>query len=520
MIHLIGEPSYVSPAWLKRTLSVLFILALAGSCSFCFGQVPADLALPSQTLTSGSPVFQATNSITNSANFVVQDAASVVLSAGSSVRLEPGFDAVAGSGSFTFFAVIDPNVGQPPPGQGDGLSSIPFSYTAPEHSPTCDNISGKWIDSDGAGNSIGWDSNQNGPSISGTMSFYAYRGATSCGLINYSVSGVANGISFSLSAVNPVPSIDSCGGTLASSETETLTLSGQACGSGNGAYTISGGGGTPGLARIGPQPLADQTLRAMIASVRPALTTGTSTWTTYSPRFNVSYAAYIPVDNIPGPTPCYYYPGGGQEPFPYLLRYKGDANRGTYRTTQSIFVVPDKQFSNNFFVNAGSTRNYGWGSPANGSILSSYATSPDIYDGPYAGADEDNSRDDCHFWNDRGKAVLTDMQSHSVAFPSSNRAVVSLSGKGQDPLEPKFGGIQWNATITLDSTDPNNPTAQVSITHTCYPAHIIKVNGVTLIDDRPNWLLNNTLYLIGCLTDPFHLSWKTTTTGAISVPNQ
>jgi hypothetical protein len=500
---------------------VLSLLVIAGFCSCCFGQLPADLVLPSETLNSGSPVFQASNSITNSASFVVQNPASVTLAAGSYIRLEPGFDAAAGSAPFTFFAVIDPNVTQGPPNEGDGPPSIPFSYTAPAHSPECDNISGKWIDSDSVGNSIGWDLNQNGPSVSGTLSFDDYRdfgyGLTYCGTINYSASGVFDGNSFSLSAVNPVPSIDSCGLPLAPSETETVTLSGQACGSGNGAYTISGGGGTPALSRITPHPAGAQVSRAMNASVRPALTSGSSTWTTYSPRFNVSHSSYIPVDNIHGPTPCYFYPGVTSEPFAYFPVYKGDANRGTYRTTQAIFVVPDKQYYGNFFPNTGATRNYGFGSPANGSTLSSYPTSSDIYNGPYAGADEDNAPDDCHFWNRKGQGDVTNMQSHSVTFPGSNKAVVTLSGKGQDPLEPKFGGIQWNATITLDSTDPNNPTAQVSISHTCYPAHIIKVNGVTLLDDQPTF--NNVFYLIGCLTDPTHVSWTTKTTGAIPIPS-
>jgi hypothetical protein len=163
-----------------------------------------------------------------------------------------------------------------------------------------------------------------------------------------------------------------------------------------------------------------------------------------------------------------FIPQGGL-PIPTLHLYKGDANRDTYRTTQAIFVVPDKQYDGNFFVNTGATRNYGYGSPANGSTLSSTPTSPDIYNGPYAGADEDNARFDCHFWNDRGQATTANMQSYSVTFPGSHQAVVTLSGSGQDPLEPQFGGIQWNATITLDTTNPSNPTAQATITHTCYP---------------------------------------------------
>lgn len=111
-----------SLARLKRMRPASTLLVLAGSCFCCFGQLPTDLDLPSETLNSGYLVFQASDSITNSgSNFVVQDPASVTLTAGSYIKLEPGFDAVATSGTATFQAVINPNVTQwqpipvPPP---------------------------------------------------------------------------------------------------------------------------------------------------------------------------------------------------------------------------------------------------------------------------------------------------------------------------------------------------------------------------------------------------------------------
>ncbi len=107
MIALARNALSSSFSWIRSTRPVLLLLVLAGFCSCCFGQLPADLVLPSETLDSGSLVFQASNSITNSASLLVQNPASVTLSAGSYIRLEPGFDAVAGS---TFHAVIDPNV--------------------------------------------------------------------------------------------------------------------------------------------------------------------------------------------------------------------------------------------------------------------------------------------------------------------------------------------------------------------------------------------------------------------------
>jgi hypothetical protein len=82
------------------------------SCFCCFGQLPANLDLPSETLNSGNIVYQASNSITNSGSLVVQDPATVTLTAGSSIVLTPGFDAVATTGTATFQAVINPNVSQ------------------------------------------------------------------------------------------------------------------------------------------------------------------------------------------------------------------------------------------------------------------------------------------------------------------------------------------------------------------------------------------------------------------------
>lgn len=395
-----------------------------------------------------------------------------------------------------------------PAGKANGPPSIPNSFTASAPSVTCDNISGQWFDADTVGNSIGWDLTQSGSTISGTLSFDDYRdfgaGLTFCGTITYSASGVYNGANFSLSANNPVPSVDSCGLPLAPSETETVTLSGQACGSGTGAFTISTGNPGP-LSRV-------RAHTAMNMAARPAQSTGASTWSTVTPRFSVQYASYIPVDNIYGPTPCFFNPVFG-DPIAIPHLYKGDANRGTYRTTQSIFVVPDKKFSDNFFPNAGPTRNYGLGSPVNGSVLSSSPTTSDIYNGPYTGADEDNTQFDCSKWNDRGKADLSTMQGHTVTYPTNNQAQVNLTGLGQDPLEPKFGGIKWNATVTLNDVNASQPTATVSITHTCYPAHIVKVNGTTVYSYQPG--VNTTTYLLSCLT---FLPQNTVTTGAVPVP--
>ncbi len=406
-----------------------------------------------------------------------------------------------------------------PTGQTDGPPSIPNSFTTGPPTFTCDTLAGTWFDADAFGNSIRWDLNQAGNSLSGTLSFDDYRdfgnGLTFCGTITYQAAGQYDGNgAFSLTATQPSPCIDSCGLPVASSETESVSLSGNACGSGSGAFSISGtacgsGGAAQRTSRVVPKAQISKTAQA-------AQTGSASSWTTVTPRFSVQYASYIPVDNIHGPTPCVYIP----QPvitvtqIPVFQLYKGDANRGTYRTTQSMLVVPDKQVDDNFFVNAGPTRNYGLGSPVNGSVLSSSPTTSDIYNGPYAGADEYNVQFDCLRWNDRGKADTSTMQGHSVTFPSANKAQVTLSGLGQDPLEPKIGGIKWNATITIDDSNPNQPTASVDITHTCYPAHIVKVNGTVVYSYLPPH--NNTAYLLSCLTlfPQVHV-----TTPAVPVPS-
>ncbi len=82
-----------------------------------------------------------------------------------------------------------------------------------------------------------------------------------------------------------------------------------------------------------------------------------------TPTFNVAYSSYIPVDHIPAPTNCFYITTIG-------LIYMGDANRGTYRTTETLQITPDGGSSGGFYQNTGQTRNYGYHSPANGSTLS------------------------------------------------------------------------------------------------------------------------------------------------------
>ena len=75
-------------------------------------------------------------------------------------------------------------------------------------------------------------------------------------------------------------------------------------------------------------------------------------------QFNVAYSAHIPVDHVSGPSYCYYQ-GISND-----LIYMGDANRGTYRVTESVYTETDASPAYwGFFPDTGQTRNYGAQSP-------------------------------------------------------------------------------------------------------------------------------------------------------------
>jgi hypothetical protein len=93
---------------------------------------------------------------------------------------------------------------------------------------------------------------------------------------------------------------------------------------------------------------------------------------------------------------------------------------------------------------------------------------------------------------------------HGVGVTFGNPITqVNLYGFGQNPVEanPPGEGIKWNLVISLDTTDRDHPKAWVSGgTATCYPAHIVKVNGTKVFEQLPRY--NNTFYLGYCLDLP------------------
>jgi hypothetical protein len=190
--------------------------------------------------------------------------------------------------------------------------------------------------------------------------------------------------------------------------------------------------------------------------------------------FNVAYSSYIPVDHINGPTNCYYNRTS------YDKIYMGDANRGTYRTAESIVVVPDLQHYSNFIWANGQSRNYGQGSPASPPNLSA--------------ADEDNIPNDCHLWN--AAATSTQGSAFDVSYPYSHQAQVHFDGAVTNPLESN-APITWDMRAVIDTTNPQAPTALVNYNHTCYPSHQIKVNGAVVYLYTPPE--NDLTYIFDCL---------------------
>jgi len=87
-----------------RPVRLLSPLLLVSSLS-CFGQLVLQQPV---TITSESAYYEAPTSITTSADFIVQDSASVTFTAGNTIQLGPGFQATGGTAATTFHALINP----------------------------------------------------------------------------------------------------------------------------------------------------------------------------------------------------------------------------------------------------------------------------------------------------------------------------------------------------------------------------------------------------------------------------
>jgi hypothetical protein len=161
----------------------------------------------------------------------------------------------------------------------------------------------------------------------------------------------------------------------------------------------------------------------------------------------------------------------------------GDGNRNSYRSTESLLIVPDTKQDTNFFRDTGLTKNYGFGSPANGSTLSSL--------------DEDGIANDCHLWNNSGQASFAGF-TYNASYPYAHQGQVEFTGSASNPLESQYAPITWDMRTVIDTTNPLGPTGIVNYNHTCYPSHQIKVNGkIVYLYQAP--LGASTTYIIDCL---------------------
>jgi hypothetical protein len=210
--------------------------------------------------------------------------------------------------------------------------------------------------------------------------------------------------------------------------------------------------------------------------------------------YAVAYSAYIPVDHVYGPPiveSCTYQPPLGAPGIVVSpLIYRGDAYHNTYRVTQAVSLNFAASQASGYFNDTGTTENYGFGSPYNGSTLSSQdddAVYADYRTSPSTGMS------DCYLRNAIGKASTTGwLLSPTV---NSGAAIVGMAGSGQNPLSVPFGSIGWRMTTYINAA---SSTGHVAYEHTCYPAHQVKVANTTLYLYTPP--SSDTSYIAACLT--------------------
>ena len=224
----------------------------------------------------------------------------------------------------------------------------------------------------------------------------------------------------------------------------------------------------------------------------PVTTMNPSGPTNVQPIFNVRYSAYIPVDHVTAGDGCSYQ--GNNASYTYI----GDAGRGTARATAYITQIPDKQQSSGYGAYDGQTRQYGYGSPANGSTLSS--------------ADEDNVAGDCYHFN--AAQTGTPSASHDETY-SSGQGQEHMTGNASNPFEPA-GAIHWDFRVVFNTSNPSSPTAYVNYNFTCYPSHQVFVNGQSIELYTPPY--DNSAYVAACLTQAPGFGATTGQTNPVAVP--
>jgi hypothetical protein len=212
------------------------------------------------------------------------------------------------------------------------------------------------------------------------------------------------------------------------------------------------------------------------------------------------YAAYIPGSHIQGPphpTSGCTHPSLGSTSF----LYKGDgvADIGDGWPVQSARVYGNIQFYGSFnngvqsnpayqgpfWPYSNQSRNYAWGSPVNGSTLSS--------------SDDDGIQNDCFRWNNAAWGSTNNMfATLTTSGTTQQNGDVRFYGTGSNPLESSLARISWDMRILMNGNDPTDArVTDVNYNHSCFPAHIIKVQRFTVYHWVPPQADPN--YVFGCL---------------------
>jgi hypothetical protein len=167
---------------------------------------------------------------------------------------------------------------------------------------------------------------------------------------------------------------------------------------------------------------------------------------------------------------------------------------------------PPPQGVSNFFPMTGLTKQYGYGSPANGTTLSYL--------------DEDGVPSDCYRWTGTQQAPYSSF-TYSTSSGGSNVGAITFAGSASDPFENALNAVTWQITTTINVTNPSAPTAKVNYNHTCYPAHQVKVganNTVVYTYTPPE---DDTVYIGLCLAFGVDLlTEESGTTSPVSVTPQ
>ena len=201
-------------------------------------------------------------------------------------------------------------------------------------------------------------------------------------------------------------------------------------------------------------------------------------------EFKISFSAFIPHDNVPGPPldTCRTTP---PHPLRRDLYYRGDtrsfgATATSYRVRQKLTVIPD----------AGATESVDAAGLKTGSIQNligqsrSYADDALLNNGTLDDGDNDDIEDDCVLFHKAATAQVTQGHPMTVTVNRINehKVEVHLTGGPPNPLSELarlVATLDWDFTITID-TSGDKPHWTLEGAHDGFPAYEIYINDVAI----------------------------------------